>query len=278
MSALTIPLLPRRAATRLRVPPVNDGLARSGVLLLLLILPFALLMIADPRQVHGLSVWLKPIKFALSLGVHLLTAAVFWSFLGERLRGSWRGRLMAISLLVPALFEITYIAAQAAAGQDSHFNLTTAYTRTMFALMGVFAVILTLGTSAVGVAILRADTKTSLRNDSARLSIGVGFALSGLLGLLTGAAISLNGGHLVGMPQDPRHVVALFGWSREVGDLRISHFIGLHAAQALPLLGWLANRIAPQRAWALVSAGAAVLTLATLAAMALAFMGRPFIP
>ena len=34
----------------------------------------------------------------------------------------------------------------------------------------------------------------------------------------------------------------LFGWSREYGDLRPSHFVSLHLMQTVPLAGWLADR------------------------------------
>lgn len=266
------------AAASGRFPAHNAGLLRAGLIMMLLILPFGLLMAADPRAVAGFSAWLKPMKFALSLGLHLLTLAVLWPWLSAGTRGGFRGVAMASLLIGPSFFEITYIAAQAAAGQDSHFNLATPYTRLMFALMGVFAVILTVTTSAVGIGVLKAGDGTQDPAARAiRRAIGLGLLLSGLLGLASGVAISVNGGHTVGTQTDPAAIVPLFNWSRQVGDLRIGHFIGLHAAQILPLCGWMAVRTLPARASALVTLAALLVTAATALALGLALAGRPLV-
>ena len=80
----------------------------------------------DPRLVTGAPVWLKPAKFAASIAIYAFTLAWAFSFLGE-----WRrvraivGRLSAIVLMV----EMAIIAAQAARGTTSHFNVEHAARR-----------------------------------------------------------------------------------------------------------------------------------------------------
>ena len=64
------------------------------------------------------------------------------------------------------------------------------------------------------------------------------------LGILIFVVFSFEGGlmgsrmnHSVGAINDNSNMW-LIGWSKTVGDLRVSHFIGMHALQLLPLLSF----------------------------------------
>jgi hypothetical protein len=67
--------------------------------------------------------------------------------------------------------------------------------------------------------------------------MGWGLVLAGLLGGAVGIAISIHGGPYVGGTASDAGNLAPFFWSRDGGDLRVVHFLGIHAMQALPLLG-----------------------------------------
>lgn len=85
-------------------------------------------------------------------------------------------------------------------------------------------------------------------------------------------------GHLVGTPVTGVRV-PLMGWSREVGDLRLPHFLATHAMHVIPLAGLLAvRRLAPVAALRVVWVLSAGFVLATAATFAMAIRGLPVFP
>ena len=80
--------------------------------------------------------------------------------------------------------------------------------------------------------------------------------------------VSVVGAHTVGAPDGGEGLPGV-GWSTHHGDLRIPHFLGLHALQLVPFLGWIIGRMRRGAALVFVAAGSYVTLFALLVWQAL---------
>lgn len=85
----------------------------------------------DARQIGGVSVWAKPMKFQIATVVHLATMAWAANRLGQEWREGWLLHLVLLLAIASAAFEVGYITLQGALQQPSHFNTSTPFHATM---------------------------------------------------------------------------------------------------------------------------------------------------
>ncbi len=254
----------------------DPRLAVLGAVLLCSMIPTGLAMQIDPRLFQGESIWLKPLKFEFALAVYLLSLAFFARFLPAGMLDRRGFRIFSAVVILCILGEVAWIGGAAMFGTASHFNLSSPVMEGLYGLMGLFAVTLTSASLVYGIAIWR--NPAGLSDAALRLSVVLGLVLTFLLTVVVAGYMSSQPGHLVGVPiTDAR--VPVMGWSREVGDLRLPHFLATHAMHVIPLAGLVASRMLSDTAalravWA-VSAG---FVLVTGASFAMAIMGLPVFP
>src|SRR5436305_314866 len=82
------------------------------------------------------GVWLKPLKFEASLALFAFTLAWFMPMASDAFRRSVPGRYAVWGFVLPAAFEIAYIAWRASRGEASHFNTATLPASIGYSLMG----------------------------------------------------------------------------------------------------------------------------------------------
>lgn len=265
---------------RLATPLLTELLERQRALavyglILLLLASFAVAMQGlDARTLaSGAGVWVKPAKFLASVGIFSLTLAWFFGYVRPERRRAWLPRLAVGLVLVAGSFELVWIAWQGANGLESHFNFDTVFYRRMFNLMGVFAVLLVGATLPLAWEIARRPMPGLFSDFVAAVVLGL--ILTFLLGGSLGGAIAANGGHSVGPEAGG---FPIFGWNRAGGDLRIAHFLGIHAMQAIPIMAALAGGIGVRARWTAVVGATLLYAVLTFALYAQAAAGRALWP
>lgn len=211
-------------------------------------------LFVDPRVLTGIPIWAKPLKFAISILLYSLTLSWLIGLLQPSHRMAWwAGTIASIFLAI----EIVIIVGTAAAGKTSHFNVSTPFTAAMWSVMGVSIVIVWSAAIPLAVLLFRAKLDDPARSLAIRAGFVlalIGMALAFLMTYPTSRQLSnfqgIAGAHTVGLP-DGGPGLPLLGWSTIAGDLRIPHFVGMHALQIIPvtslLIELLARRISVLR-------------------------------
>ena len=264
-------------------------LARTTFLCLMLLGVALIGLLVDSREITGAPAWLKPAKFGASGVIYLFTLA--WLAREIPRTRLLRAATWLIGWILVA--EIIVIEVQAARGTTSHFNIDTPLNITMFSAMGI-------GIATVWVmsmVLLWLHLRTRATDRSMALALRIGLALN-ILGAGVGWTMTqprpaqlsamkrgehpfIAGSHTIGAP-DGGPGLPLTHWSRDHGDLRIPHFLGMHALQLLPLLLIGIRSIRTHRedgveSTAILFAGS-FCAIIFVAALTQALAGHPLIP
>lgn len=246
-------------------------------------------MLVDGRTVIGEPVWLKPTKFAISSVFY--AASLMWvlAMLKDR------ARLVSIVSWVTAVAmigELILIVIQAFRGVRSHFNMSTPLDGAIFSIMGIMILSLWIASIVALVALFRQKFENRAWGAILKWALFITVVGSGLGGTMTSPRASQieaaqetgvlpeSGAHTIGAPDGGAGLPGV-GWSTEGGDLRIGHFLGLHALQIIPLIGlavlWLA-RSRPENQQVNLIHVASIGYLGTIALITWqAFRGEPLI-
>lgn len=215
----TLTPLPDRAhATIVELHRRSPVLSATGWLLIAAFIVSCAACLVDGRTIGGVSIWLKPAKFAVSIALYLWTLA--WILYHLR---SARVTAVVHAIALVMLLEFLLIFSQAARGTASHFNAASAYDVAVYRAMGILVLANTLMLAYV-----------TLRCFRGRPPIPAPYLLGIRLGLAHFLLAAVSGGIMIAVVS---HRIG------DAGDLRVAHFIALHLLQAIPAAGWMAHRL-----------------------------------
>ncbi len=210
-------------------------------------------LVFDDRVLTGAPIWMKPFKFSVSIAIYSFTIAWMLSLLRFRRLAWWFGTVITVMLGG----ELALIVLQVVRGTTSHFNYATSFDSTIFTTMAGMIVTLWVANLAVGVLLL--FQRLEDRSLAWSLRLGTLVALAGMAVAFfmpqptpeqeavfdSGGTSDIVGAHSVGVP-DGGPGLPIVGWSTVGGDLRVAHFLGIHALQAIPLLAFALILLAPR--------------------------------
>lgn len=271
---------------------VRPSLLVFACLMAILAIFFVIGIAADGRAIAGQPAWLKPSKFAISITIY--TLSITWLLSLVRTDRPWLRRVLdgiAWAVIITLSTEIAVIATQVVRGTTSHFNVSTPLDGAMWSVMGLSI----MATWIAGVVLAAILVTHRFESPAIAWSVRLGLiiALIGMAqgflmvsptaqqmaGWQSGEPVTVVGAHAVGA-SDIGAGLPLLGWRTDAGDLRIGHFVGMHALQVLPFVGWFVTRrrtIAPWQATRLVWTASATYLAVVVLLTWQALRGQPLL-
>ena len=224
--------------------------------ILFLLIPF------DSIEISGVSRWLKPAKFYITVWILVWTLGWLMQYLTNKKKVvifTW----LTILTMLP---ENGLILMQAIRKTSSHFNISHYFDANVFMIMGICIGIFTLTVLFIFVAFFQQKN----------FDISYAYLWGIRCGLFIFLLASVEGGYMISIMKhsiggaDGSPGLPLMNWSKQYGDLRIAHFLGVHALQWLPLLGWLTEK----KKFAIIIISILYLMI-SLTVFAIAILGKP---
>jgi hypothetical protein len=208
-------------------------------------------LLIDDRILLYVPIWLKPFKFSVSSLIFIGSILYFLKYIPNKKFIIVTNKIVSYGLMI----ELIIIYLQVFRGRMSHFNNQTIEDMILFQIMAITIVCVWLG---FGVYAWKLFKTLEYADDIIFKGIQVGALITFLtmpfaftmpqpsktqlqeiiknksqIGLVVGS-------HTID-EKDPSQTYPLTGWAKTGGDLRIAHFLGLHAIQILPILAFFLN-------------------------------------
>lgn len=241
----------------------------AGMISLICFAVLAIISLFDPSEILGINRWIKPMKFLISIAIFLWTTAIYLHFLKGYKKTA---RFISWAMILIFVVEMFIVVMQSLRGTTSHFNIKTAFDGMLFAVMGIAIALNTLLAAYLLYLYFRAEIDLPK-------SIVWGMRLGLILFLAScfeGAYMSAQLGHAVGVA-DGGKGLPLVNWSTQGGDLRVAHFLGMHAFQAVPFFAYTLEKYKINSAALWTFVFALVYFAVFTAVFVQALLGKPFL-
>ena len=210
-------------------------LSTLGWIFILLSLGHAIGILVDDREVLGINVWIKPLKFSLSIAIFMWT--IGWLLYEVKLK-IYPNFYMTIAFAAVMVIEQACITMQSFRGVPSHFNYSSSFDGIVYGIMGLGIIVNTILVTLLLIFFIR--KKTLVLPQPYLWSIYLGLFIV-ILGSVEGAIMVMKSTHTIGAA-DGGPGLPFVNWSTSHGDLRVAHFMALHGIQFSLIAGSLLSR------------------------------------